>query len=1281
MAKHYPEAFVGSKYSQIENLKHALRLFVHPTFQEKDNPHNYRSNSKSLIFMRKITLTFLFLFVFCSAFVVAQTKLIVTGVMDGPLSGGVPKTIELYVLEDITDLSQYGIGSANNGGGTDGEEFTLSGSATAGQFIYIASESKGFNSFFGFDPDFTDSAANINGDDAIELFFKGNVVDVFGDINVDGTNQPWEYLDGWAYRVDETGPDGSTFMISNWTFSGSNSLDGESTNAAAVSPFPIGSYTITLNLAPEITNNDGEAFVVNFDENFDFSETVITDINATDDTDLEANDDVSLRLTYSLSTENGGGADNDLFSVASISGGVLPLPLDRVFDFENPMDANGDNNYEIQVTVTDSDGNTDFIDVTLTINDVDETPPVVQDVLISEFQPNPTGSDPANVTVELSGPAGESFSGWLLSIESDPGTSAGLVDRATEVSGTFDSNGLLLVSIPDFENPSFTVALMDTFTGTTSTDIDADNDGVADDLSTFGTVYDAIGIPDTTGEPLYGTDLGGLDFAYTGDEPRLVFRDASVGDWYAINDPDAGEVYDITGTDVTPAIFDTDPTDGTDTFGVVNPSVTGTPANVIGITITDAVKSEGNSGTTTFTFTVTRSGDVSQATSVQYTTSGDVDDADFPGSLPSGTVNFAANDAEEIIEILVNGDTDAESNETFTLTLSNAANGENLDPISAQGIIQDDDIPVGAPTLISAIQGSGSSVAITTEVIVEAIVVGDFQESDQLSGFFVQEEDADSDSDPNTSEGIFVYCNTCPVDVAVGDLVQVTGLPEDFFDMSQLDVSAATNGSVTIISSGNALPTPASINLPASGNTAAVNTFENVEGMLVNFTDNLFVSEYFELARYGQLVLTADGRPRQFTDFNTPDASGFAAYEADLASRQIILDDDNNIQNAPISGAGDIPYFWPRPGLQNSNLIRGGDKINDLTGIMHWSFAGENDTNAWRVRPVEPAFTYNFISNNPRSNSPTDVGGSLKVASFNVLNYFTTLDSRGADSSAELDRQRQKIAEAICVMNADVIGLIEIENNGSTALDDLLNGTNGVNSICTDTYMAVNTGVIGTDEIAVAFIYNSATISLQGPHAILDSAIDSRFNDDKNRPALAQTFVEISSGEKFTAVVNHLKSKGSDCGDVGDPDPNPDDGTASCNQTRADAAAAMVDWLATDPTGSGDPDILILGDLNSYRMEDPITNIKVGADDTASTTDDYTDLLDNLIGANAYSFVFDGKVGYLDYALANSGLFAQVTGVTSWHTNADEINIFDYNDGIQDSGEQPLERKSNALPV
>jgi len=189
--------------------------------------------------IKKITFLFILVLFHC-----LNSQLIITGNIDGPLTGGTPKAVELYVSSNIADLSIYGVGSANNGGGSDGEEFTFPTDAVSeGEYIYLATESIQFNNWFGFMPDYTDgSATNINGDDAIELFKNGSVIDVFGDINVDGSGKPWEHLDGWAYRVNGTGPDGSTFILSNWYFSGPNALDGESTNASASIPFPTGTY-------------------------------------------------------------------------------------------------------------------------------------------------------------------------------------------------------------------------------------------------------------------------------------------------------------------------------------------------------------------------------------------------------------------------------------------------------------------------------------------------------------------------------------------------------------------------------------------------------------------------------------------------------------------------------------------------------------------------------------------------------------------------------------------------------------------------------------------------------------------------------------------------------------------------------------------------------------------------------------------------------------------------------------------------------------------------------
>jgi predicted extracellular nuclease len=296
----------------------------------------------------------------------------------------------------------------------------------------------------------------------------------------------------------------------------------------------------------------------------------------------------------------------------------------------------------------------------------------------------------------------------------------------------------------------------------------------------------------------------------------------------------------------------------------------------------------------------------------------------------------------------------------------------------------------------------------------------------------------------------------------------------------------------------------------------------------------------------------------------------------------------------------------------------------------------------------------------------------------NTLNYFLTLDypsgaldnkcgpgqnveCRGADSDqpTEFARQRDKLLAAIGGLNADVMGLNELEN--TTGVDPLGDATNGIvpglNAVLgAGTYAAINTGVIGTDAIKVGLIYRPSKVTPVGTFLILETTDDPRFIDTLNRPVLAQTFDVNATGARFTVAVNHLKSKGSAC--TGDPDTG--DGQGNCNQTRKAAAQALVDWLATDPTGRGDPDFLIMGDLNSYALEDPIDAVSAGPDDTAGTSDDYTNLILQYQSTYAYSYVFDGQAGYLDHALSSAHMTAQVTGAADWHINADEPDVLDY---------------------
>ena len=231
-----------------------------------------------------------------------------------------------------------------------------------------------------------------------------------------------------------------------------------------------------------------------------------------------------------------------------------------------------------------------------------------------------------------------------------------------------------------------------------------------------------------------------------------------------------------------------------------------------------------------------------------------------------------------------------------------------------------------------------------------------------------------------------------------------------------------------------------------------------------------------------------------------------------------------------------------------------------------------------------------------------------------------------------------------------MLGVIEIENSSDNVpINDLVAGLNSVAGA--GTYTAIETGAIGTDAIRVGFIYQPDAVTPAGGFAVLDSSVDASFDDTKNRPVLAQSFEDNDNGELFTVAVNHFKSKGSPCDDVGDFDTGDQQG--NCNETRTDAAVALANWLASDPTGVDDGDILIIGDLNSYGLEDPIS---------ALTGAGYTDLVRRFEGPKAYSYLFFGEAGYLDYALANKAMRKQVTGTAVWHINADEPAALDYND-------------------
>jgi predicted extracellular nuclease len=543
-------------------------------------------------------------------------------------------------------------------------------------------------------------------------------------------------------------------------------------------------------------------------------------------------------------------------------------------------------------------------------------------------------------------------------------------------------------------------------------------------------------------------------------------------------------------------------------------------------------------------------------------------------------------------------------------------------------------------TAVHAIQGNGTSSPMDGQTVtVTGIVTGDFQDNDadtdqDLSGFYLQE--ATPDSDPTTSEGLFVFDGSSPgMDVSVGDRVTVEGTVNEHLGETQLSAVQVTNngsGSIQAID----------VNLPAD--------LEQYEGMLVRLPQSLTVAGLYELERFGTVQLVAGGRAYSFTNQNAPDAVGYAAHQADFSARSILLDDGRVEQNI-------APVRYLNAGVRPDYSIRAGDTVTGLNGNLRYARgSGSSGTEGFRIVPsVDPVFD----SQNPRPTT-VDVAGSLRVASFNALNFFSTVDAdqndcgpsgasgcRGADSAEELERQLAKLVAALHLIDADIIGLMEIENNGGVALQMIVDRLHVVGG---DTYAFVNTGIVGTDVITTAILYKPAVVSLHGVTAILDSRVDIRFDETRNRPAVAQSFTQASNGAVVSIVVNHLKSKGSSCDSGGDPDLN--DGQGDCNMTRTLAAAALADWIVTDPTSSGDTDYLVIGDLNAFVYEDPLTALKNA---------DFTNLLEASVGGDYWSYIFGGESGALDHALASATLLPQVTDIKDWHINADEPTALDYN--------------------
>jgi predicted extracellular nuclease len=566
-------------------------------------------------------------------------------------------------------------------------------------------------------------------------------------------------------------------------------------------------------------------------------------------------------------------------------------------------------------------------------------------------------------------------------------------------------------------------------------------------------------------------------------------------------------------------------------------------------------------------------------------------------------------------------------------------------------------------TPIPAIQGTGATAAITGPVVTQGVVVGDFEgPGPTLRGFYLQ--DPVGDGDPASSDALFVFHGDADL-VSLGDALRIAGAAGERQGQTEIVASA-------LLACGRAaLPAPIEVVLPSAD-------LERFEGMRVRLPQELTVTDVYGLGRFGELVLASTGRlwqPTQIAPPGPPAAAVRAANERD----RVWLDDATLAQHPdPIPWArGDAP-------LTAANPLRAGDRARGVAGVLGYGWGGAPASpNAWRVR-LAGAEPPRFFAANPRPPTPANVAGRLRAVGLNLHNYFDSfgpgacrgglagpaLDCRGAGSAAEFGRQWRKTVALVAALGADLVAATELENDGygaDSAIQHLVARLDEASAPGAWRFVDADAGVgrldaLGSDAIRVALLHRATTLAPAGAPAVLASGAFGPFSTtggtiQRNRPALAQTFVELASGERFTVVVVHLKSRGSSCRSNLAPvpsDPDLGDGQGECSGTRLAAARELADWLAGDPTGAGDPDVLLLGDWNAYPREDPIRLLRTAG---------YADPLESGLGPGPYSYGFAGEWGRLDHVLASPSLAAQIASATVWPANADEPPVLGYEVG------------------
>ncbi len=517
-------------------------------------------------------------------------------------------------------------------------------------------------------------------------------------------------------------------------------------------------------------------------------------------------------------------------------------------------------------------------------------------------------------------------------------------------------------------------------------------------------------------------------------------------------------------------------------------------------------------------------------------------------------------------------------------------------------------------TTIPQIQGATETSPFAGQTVTtEGVVTADFSAKEQFSGFFLQDEKGDAN--PQTSDGIFVYVNersrTASVDVQVGQRVRVTGRVEEFGNQTQIGRTSQIE-----ILGQEMPPAPIPITLPLPDGVS----FERYEGMLVAFPQKLVVTEQGQLLRYGALTLALEKRL-----FVPTNQKPLGQSEDDGVRRSFVLDDGFGSQ-----GRKPMPY------LDENGTRRAGSTTQNVTGILSF------DYEKYRLQPTIPPV---FENVNPRPFEAPNVGGTLKIGAANVHNYWTTLknaahpDARGAKNASEFARQSANTVALLKGLDADVLGLMELENNGDTSINDLLGKLNAAYGAPIYARVPDVAGAISPGPIKVGLIYKTSAVTPRGGPVIDKDRIFDRY-------PLAQTFVSKKNGAVFTLIVNHFKSKS-----PGEEVVDNDKGEGAFNQKRVQQAAKLLEFVKQLQISTGDPDVLSVGDYNAYSEEAPILALRNGGLEHLNL---------RLAPDERYSFGFDGRYGSLDHAFATPEIAAQVTGLAEWHVNADEPYFLDY---------------------